>query len=52
MRRLQPQKALEMFARLVEGKSQLFVVNADGTGETRLGAGAGEETNPSWSQVP
>lgn len=41
-----------VFVRVVDGRSQLFTINADGTGEARLSAGTGQETGPSWSPVP
>jgi Tol biopolymer transport system component len=41
-----------VFARVVDGRSQLLIINADGTGETRLSAGTGRDSDPSWSPVP
>ena len=41
-----------VFTRPVDGKSQLFTVNADGTGATKLSAGTEQETAPSWSPLP
>ena len=41
-----------VFSRLVDGKSQLFIINADGTGERKLSTGTGAESDPSWSPVP
>jgi Tol biopolymer transport system component len=42
-----------VFARVVNGKSQLFTVHADGTGETKLSANANaSEAAPSWSPLP
>ena len=41
-----------VFVRMVDGRSQLFVVNANGTGEARLSTGTGQHTDPSWSPVP
>src|SRR5688500_8492524 len=31
------------------GRAQLYVMNADGTGERRLTNSVGEDTHPSWS---
>jgi Tol biopolymer transport system component len=50
--RWSPDNQRLVFARVVDGKSQLFIVNADGTGETRLSGGTGQEVAPSWSPVP
>lgn len=41
-----------VFVRVVDGRSQLYVVNANGTGEARLSTGTGQHTDPSWSPVP
>jgi TolB protein len=41
-----------VFVRMVDGRSQLFTINADGTGETRLSTGTGQDTDPSWSPLP
>ena len=41
-----------VFVRVVDGRSQLFVVNANGTGEARLSTGPGQHTSPSWSPLP
>ena len=50
--RWSPDSRQLVFVRVVDGKSQLFIVNVDGTGETRLSAGTGQEVDPSWSPVP
>jgi TolB protein len=50
--RWSPDKRQLVFVRVVDGKSQLFIVNADGTGETKLSAGTAQETGPSWSPLP
>ena len=47
-----PDNGQLVFCRIVDGKSQLFVVHADGTGETKLTAGAVQESDPSWSPLP
>jgi TolB protein len=41
-----------VFSRIVDGKSQLYIVNADGSGERRLSGGSAQESTPSWSPVP
>jgi TolB protein len=50
--RWSPESGRLVFARVVDGKSQLFVINANGTGETRVSTGVGAESAPSWSPVP
>jgi Tol biopolymer transport system component len=50
--RWSPDSRQLVFVRVVAGKSQLFIVNADGTGATQLSTGAGQEVDPSWSPVP
>ena len=50
--RWSPESGRLVFARLVDGGSQLFIINADGTGETRLSTGTGQERDPNWSPVP
>src|SRR5436309_8974612 len=47
-----PDNGQLVFSRIVDGKSQLFVVHADGTGETKLTAGTAQESDPSWSPLP
>lgn len=41
-----------VFVRVVDGRSQLFVINANGSGEARLSIGPGQHTSPSWSPLP
>jgi TolB protein len=51
--RWSPDNQRLVFVRVVDGKSQLFTVKADGTGETRLSANPNaSEDAPSWSPVP
>jgi len=47
-----PDNGRLVFSRIVAGKSQLFVVSADGSGETRLTVGTANESDPSWSPLP
>ena len=49
-----PDNARLVFCRMVNGVSQLFTINADGTSETRLSANAAanECGPPSWSPLP
>ncbi|HXO86975.1 MAG TPA: Ig-like domain-containing protein [Gemmatimonadales bacterium] len=50
--RWSPESQRLVFVRLIDGRSQLFTINADGTAEARLSAGTGQDTGPSWSPVP
>jgi len=50
--RWSPDSRQLVFVRVVAGKSQLFIVNADGSGATQLSTGTGQEVDPSWSPVP
>ncbi|HXO86977.1 MAG TPA: hypothetical protein VN803_15760, partial [Gemmatimonadales bacterium] len=50
--RWSPDNLRLVFSRLVDGKSQLYVVNADGSGERKLSVGSAQESTPSWSPVP
>jgi Tol biopolymer transport system component len=51
--RWSPDSRRLVFCRVVDGFFQLFTINADGTGETRLSANPNtHECTPSWSPVP
>lgn len=50
--RWSPDSRRLVFARVADGRSQLFTVNADGTGERQLSTGPASESDPSWSPVP
>lgn len=51
--RWSPDSQRLVFCRVVDGVAQLFTINADATGETRLSADPGvHECTPSWSPLP
>ena len=41
-----------VFVRVVNGLSQLFIIDADGTHEVKLSTAAAHEFQPSWSPLP
>lgn len=41
-----------VFVRFEDGKNQLYRINVDGTGLTKLSTAAHEDSDPTWSPIP